>query len=168
MSEPIIAGNSPIPVQLSAGDENHWCACGRSQNQPFCDGSHVGTEFTPVAFAADSDGEAYLCVCKRTGTPPYCDGSHAQFGDELIGTDGSAAPTAPETPVAVGDSGGPAARPTPEEPTVAFIHELARDGLAKLGHHGPDDVNGCAPRRPSPLGRPPDHGRADGHPTAAR
>ena len=30
-----------------------------------------------------------------------------------------------------------AARPTPEEPTVAFIHQLARDGLEKVGHHGP-------------------------------
>ena len=25
---------------------------------------------------------------------------------------------------------------TPEEPTVARIHALARDGLAQLGHHG--------------------------------
>jgi glutamate synthase domain-containing protein 2 len=31
----------------------------------------------------------------------------------------------------------PVATPTPEEPTVAFIHQLAREGLSKLGHHGP-------------------------------
>jgi CDGSH-type Zn-finger protein len=84
MSEPIIAANQPIPVQLAAGEEQHWCACGQSQNQPFCDGSHVGTEFTPVAFTPDESSEAYLCACKRTNTPPYCDRTHAQFGDELV------------------------------------------------------------------------------------
>ncbi len=143
MSNPIIAGNSPIAVNLSAGEEQHWCACGQSQNQPFCDGSHVGTEFTPVAFSPDADGEVFLCACKRTGTPPYCDGTHAQFGDELVGTDGTpvsingAGDEVAEAPVVVGDGGAPAARATPEEPTVAFIHELARDGLSKFGHHGP-------------------------------
>ena len=136
MSDPIIAGNKPVPVQLKAGEEQHWCACGKSQNQPFCDGSHAGTEFTPLAFSADSDGEAFLCACKRTGTPPYCDGTHAQFDDDQVGTDGTSGSPIPDTPVEVGTSGVPAARPTPEEPTVAFIHELARDGLTKLGHHG--------------------------------
>ncbi len=149
MSDPIIAANKPIPVQLTAGQEQHWCACGQSQNQPFCDGSHVGTEFTPMPFNAESDGEAYLCACKRTGTPPYCDGSHAQFGDEMVGTDGSGADTVQETPVVVGDSGTPVARPTPEEPTVAFIHELARDGLSKVGHHGPMTSMGV-PRKDLP------------------
>ena len=149
MSDAIIAANKPIPVQLTAGEEKHWCACGRSQNQPFCDGSHVGTEFSPVAFTPDADAEAFLCACKRTSTPPYCDGSHAQFGDESVGTDGSGTDTAQETPVAVGDSGTPMARPTPEEPTVAFIHELARDGLSKVGHHGPMTSMGV-PRKDLP------------------
>ena len=150
MSDPIIAANKPVPVQLTAGEEQLWCACGRSGNQPFCDGSHAGTEFTPVAFRAESDGEAYLCRCKRTGTPPYCDGSHAQFADELVGTDGSTGgQAAAETPVAVGTSGAPVARATPEEPTVAFIHELARDGLSKLGHHGPMTSMGV-PRKDLP------------------
>ena len=148
MSDPIIANNSPTGVQLNEGEEYHWCACGRSQNQPFCDGSHVGTEFTPVAFTADADGEAFLCACKRTGNAPFCDGTHAQFGDDLIGTDGGN--TAPaETPVAVSASGVPIAKATPEEPTVAFIHELARDGLSKVGHHGPMTSMGV-PRKDLP------------------
>ena len=148
MSDPIIANNSPTGVQLNEGEEYHWCACGRSQNQPFCDGSHVGTEFTPVAFTADADGEAFLCACKRTGNAPFCDGTHAQFGDDLIGTDGGN--TAPaETPVAVSASGAPIAKATPEEPTVAFIHELARDGLSKVGHHGPMTSMGV-PRKDLP------------------
>ncbi len=146
MPDPIIAKNAPTPVTLNAGEDYHWCACGQSQNQPFCDGSHVGTEFTPLAFTADSDSEAYLCACKRTGNPPYCDGTHAQFGDELVGTDGhGSAPVA----TAVDVVGPPQARPTPEEPTVAFIHELARDGLTKLGHHGPMTSMGV-PRKDLP------------------
>ncbi len=152
MSDPIVAANAPMPVQLTAGEEQMWCACGRSANQPFCDGSHVGTDFVPLAFAAESDGEAYLCACKRTGNPPYCDGSHAQIGDELVGTDGTVRATdtgEPETAVNVRSSGLPVARPTPEEPTVAFIHDLARDGLAKVGHHGPMTSMGV-PRKDLP------------------
>ncbi len=140
MTEPIIADNKPVPVQLNAGEEKFWCACGGSQNQPFCDGSHAGTDFTPLAFSSDTDGEAFLCACKRTGTPPYCDGTHAQFDDDLVGTSGIASVVDAEpvgTPVDVAGSEAPTARATPEEPTVAFIHELARDGLTKLGHHGP-------------------------------
>ena len=148
MPDPIIADNKPVPVQLSAGDEQYWCACGQSQNQPFCDGSHAGTEFTPVAFSPEEDGEAYLCACKRTGTPPYCDGIHAQFGDDLVGTDGSGAPPA-ETAVAVDSGAAPTAKATPEEPTVAFIHQLAREGLSKVGHHGPMTSMGV-PRKDLP------------------
>ena len=150
MTEPIIADNKPVAVQLKAGEEQHWCACGQSANQPFCDGSHAGTEFTPVAFSPDTDGEAFLCACKRTGTPPYCDGSHAQFSDEQVGTDGGGETTAAETSVSIEDTGGaPVARATPEEPTVAFVHELARDGLSKLGHHGPMTSMGV-PRKDLP------------------
>ena len=144
VSDPIIAAIKPIPVQLRAGEEKHWCACGQSKNQPFCDGSHVGTEFTPVSFSPAADAEAFLCACKRTGTPPYCDGTHAQISDESVGTHGSGTDAAQKVPVAVGHSAMPKARPTPEEPTVAFIHELAHDGLSKMGHHGPMTSMGIA------------------------
>ena len=150
MSEPIIANNAPAPVNITAGEVYYWCACGQSQNQPFCDGSHAGTEFSPVAFSPDVDGEAYLCACKRTSKPPYCDGSHAQFSDDMVGTDGALEGENPtETPVTIGDASAPAARATVEEPTVVFIHELARDGLSKLGHHGPMTSMGV-PRKDLP------------------
>ena len=89
-----------------------------------------------------------MCACKRTGNAPYCDGTHVQFGDELVGTDGAG--NAPETPVTVasGDA-APVAKPTPEEPTVAFIHQLAREGLSKVGHHGPMTSMGV-PRKDLP------------------
>jgi len=129
MTNPIVADNKPIAVNLNQGEEYHFCACGRSANQPFCDGSHKGTSITPKAFTADKDEEAYLCACKHTGNAPYCDGTHKQFSNEQIGKEGPG--------VDKNSAGAPAATPTPEEPTVAFIHQLAREGLSKLGHHGP-------------------------------
>ncbi len=135
-TDPTIADNKPAVADLTAGEEYHWCACGRSSNQPFCDGSHVGTDFTPKAFTAETDGAAHLCACKRTGNAPYCDGSHAQITAVQVGTTGSAAAAAAATPPPSGSGAAPTARSTPEEPTVEFIHQLARDGLTKIGHHG--------------------------------
>jgi len=64
MSNPIIADNKPIKVNLSKGQEYHFCTCGKSKSQPFCDGSHVGTSFTPNVIVSDEDSESYLCACK--------------------------------------------------------------------------------------------------------
>ena len=151
MPEAIIADNAPIAADLIAGEEYHWCACGRSANQPFCDGSHAGTGFTPKAFTAEADGDAYLCACKRTGNAPFCDGSHAQITAVQVGTAGTAPAEKagePATPPE-GPGAAPVAHPTPEEPTVAFIHALARDGLTKFGHHGPMTSMGV-PRKDLP------------------
>ncbi|MBN1985003.1 MAG: CDGSH iron-sulfur domain-containing protein [Prolixibacteraceae bacterium] len=75
MKEPKIAAKSPAMVTLEPGT-HFWCACGQSNNQPFCDGSHRGTEFTPVMFKIDEKKDAWLCRCKHTGNKPYCDGTH--------------------------------------------------------------------------------------------
>lgn len=76
MDKPRIAGNRPQAVELKAGDEVWWCACGLSKRQPFCDGSHEGTAFRPQRFRADRDDKYFFCLCKRTGRGPLCDGSH--------------------------------------------------------------------------------------------
>ena len=76
MSEPQIAEKSPIPVEVEEGKTYFWCACGRSKNQPFCDGSHSGTGIEPLMFTAERTETALLCGCKDTGDPPFCDGSH--------------------------------------------------------------------------------------------
>lgn len=81
MSKPDIAATTPKPVQLSAGNEVWWCSCGKSKDQPFCDGSHRVTEFEPLHVTAKQDGTYYFCQCKRTKTPPFCDGSHKQLGE---------------------------------------------------------------------------------------
>ncbi|MCG6185757.1 CDGSH iron-sulfur domain-containing protein [Maribellus maritimus] len=75
MTKPKIAAKSPIQVSLEPGT-HFWCACGQSNNQPFCDGSHRGTEFTPVMFKIEEKQDAWLCRCKQTGNKPYCDGTH--------------------------------------------------------------------------------------------
>ena len=128
MSKPIVADNKPVRVNLAKGQEYHFCTCGRSKSQPFCDGSHAGTSFNPRVIVAEEDGEAWLCACKHTGNAPYCDGSHKQFSDEQVGKEGPGRKPEPSQP--------PVAIATREEPTVEFIHQLAREGLSGLGHHG--------------------------------
>src|SRR5690554_1810463 len=140
MSErPIVAAKKPVSVDLKKGETYYWCRCGRSQDQPFCDGSHKGTGITPLEFTAESDGEAWLCQCKGTSDKPFCDGTHNKLnvdvGDEL-----------PED-VGQKDDEAPKAEPTPEEPTVARIHAMAREGLK--GHHGEMGAMGV-PRKDLP------------------
>ena len=80
MSSPVVARPKPCLVTVQAGRTYHWCACGRSAKQPFCDGSHRGTEFTPVKFVAGPEDEELLfCGCKHTRTAPFCDGAHSNL-----------------------------------------------------------------------------------------
>lgn len=80
-SEPLVAARKPCLIHLTPGRTYYWCACGRSARQPFCDGSHRGTPFTPLAFTVDAGDEYLLCACKRTRRPPFCDGSHSSLSD---------------------------------------------------------------------------------------
>ncbi len=73
---PVIAQNAPIIVSLEAGKTYHYCTCGKSAKQPFCDGAHKGSDFTPKPFTANKTGEAHLCGCKHSANKPYCDGRH--------------------------------------------------------------------------------------------
>ena len=129
MSKPVIADIKPKRVSLNKKEEYYFCTCGRSGNQPFCDGSHAGTAFKPQAFIAEENGDAFLCTCKYSANLPFCDGSHKAFASDQIGQEGPETTTPP--------AGSPATLATPEEPTLAFIHQLAQEGLSKLGHHGP-------------------------------
>jgi sterol desaturase/sphingolipid hydroxylase (fatty acid hydroxylase superfamily)/CDGSH-type Zn-finger protein len=69
----------PISVELKAGEKILWCACGRSKNQPYCDGSHHGSKFKPLLFEAKRDASVKLCNCKLTKAQPFCDNSHKKI-----------------------------------------------------------------------------------------
>ncbi|MBZ8178605.1 CDGSH iron-sulfur domain-containing protein [Oscillatoria salina] len=78
MSKPIIADKKPAILELEPGTY-YWCSCGSSQKQPFCDGSHQGTDFTPQKIELTKTQKVALCNCKYTQNTPLCDGSHAQI-----------------------------------------------------------------------------------------
>ena len=76
MELPHCAQKAPYPVDVEAGRKYAWCSCGLSKKQPFCDGSHSGTGFSPVIVTAEKSETLYFCGCKATKTPPFCDGTH--------------------------------------------------------------------------------------------
>ncbi len=124
---PRLVAARPMRVELEAGS-HFWCSCGKSAAQPFCDGSHRDTSFQPLEFTVEKAKKAALCLCKRTKNAPYCDGSHSKLDPRSAAGAGARAEPVPAR--------APAARNTPEEPTLEGIHALARDGLHKTGSHG--------------------------------
>lgn len=78
MSDPKRASEIPFATEVEAGQSYFWCSCGESSTQPFCDGSHKGTDFTPVKYTADESKRVYFCGCKASADQPLCDGSHSK------------------------------------------------------------------------------------------
>ena len=79
MDKPVIASRFPYPLPVKKGEKVFWCACGRSNSQPFCDGSHKETPFRPMTHTVKA-GETYgFCGCKQSGNKPLCDGTHAKL-----------------------------------------------------------------------------------------
>ena len=76
MAKGEVAAKAPIAIEVEAGKSYFWCTCGKSTKQPFCDGSHKGSEFAPVKWTAEEDGKKFFCACKQTNAEPFCDGSH--------------------------------------------------------------------------------------------
>ena len=81
MAEPVVAQKAPYGVDVEEGKTYFWCACGKSANQPFCDGSHQDTEFLPMKFEATETKKVFFCGCKQTQSPVMCDGSHNALAD---------------------------------------------------------------------------------------
>lgn len=78
MAEPLICQKSPIVRRMEPG-EYWWCACGRSKDQPFCDGSHAGTGLEPRRVILEAARSVAWCACKHTGNAPFCDGTHSRL-----------------------------------------------------------------------------------------
>ena len=75
MDKPVPPQSAPYEVQVEKHRTYVWCSCGRSADQPWCDGSHEGTEFEPITFVAPITGLFFMCGCKKTENPPYCFGN---------------------------------------------------------------------------------------------
>lgn len=133
----VIADTKPKKTDLVKGEDYFYCTCGKSKNQPFCDGAHRGTSFRPKKFTAEETGAAFLCMCKATKNPPFCDGSHKSVSKDSV--------TNKEE-----NKQSTNASSTSEEPYVEYIQELSKNGLSKLGHHGEMGSMGV-PRSELPL-----------------
>ena len=70
------AGNSALAIEVEQGKSYYWCSCGKSSKQPFCNGSHKGTKFKPLAYKAELTKRVFFCGCIQTNDQPFCDGSH--------------------------------------------------------------------------------------------
>ena len=77
----------PFYVELAAGQTVLWCRCGKSRQQPYCDGSHQGSGFVPIRYQAQKAEEVLLCGCKQTRTGPHCDGSHNALAQDYANDD---------------------------------------------------------------------------------
>ena len=79
MNSAVVAAKAPFSIEVEAGKNYFWCACGKSNKQPFCDGSHQGGEFTPVKYTATESKKIFFCGCKQSGKAPLCDGTHGKL-----------------------------------------------------------------------------------------
>lgn len=78
MSKPVRASDTPFAIDVEAGKAYFWCSCGKSSTQPFCDGSHKGSDFVPFKYDATETKKVFFCGCKATAGQPLCDGSHGK------------------------------------------------------------------------------------------
>ncbi len=78
MEQPICTQKQPYVIEESPGTKV-WCACGRSKNQPYCDGSHQGSGFTPIRVEITEKKTVAWCGCRQSGNKPFCDGSHRKL-----------------------------------------------------------------------------------------
>jgi CDGSH-type Zn-finger protein len=76
MSDSVDSIVNPIVFDVEKGRDYFWCACGLSKTQPFCDGSHKGSGFSPKKYTAARNERVWFCLCKKTKHAPLCDGTH--------------------------------------------------------------------------------------------
>ncbi|HEX3395092.1 MAG TPA: CDGSH iron-sulfur domain-containing protein [Steroidobacteraceae bacterium] len=124
---PVIANRKGYYWEVKAGKRYLWCACGRSKSQPFCDGSHEGSEFLPIAFKAERDEDVIFCGCKHTGTGPFCDGTHSNLPGGYLTDDPNSAENQKVAPVS------PGAGPIVRLDGQCYVFSTARAALSARG-----------------------------------
>ena len=67
MDKPVRASDTPIGVDVEEGKTYFWCSCGKSGNQPLCDGSHGGTDFKPLAYKAQKTAQSLFLWLQSDG-----------------------------------------------------------------------------------------------------
>jgi CDGSH-type Zn-finger protein len=80
MDKPKIAQQSPFVIECEPGTYA-WCACGKSNKQPYCDGSHKGTNFRPIIEKIETAKKIAWCGCKASSKAPFCDGTHRKLNE---------------------------------------------------------------------------------------
>lgn len=76
MEEPVVTQKAPFPVEIEGGKKYYYCTCGKSEKQPFCDGSHKGSSFQPKMIEAEETKTLYFCGCRHSKKGHLCDGTH--------------------------------------------------------------------------------------------
>ena len=76
MNNPKVVQKFPYKVTVEAEKSYWWCSCGKSSKQPFCDGSHEGTEFLPLKVKLNEEKDVFFCGCKMSKNGALCDGTH--------------------------------------------------------------------------------------------
>ena len=80
MEIPATPQKNPYKIIVQKDKIYFWCACGLSQKQPFCDGTHKKEgKFKSIKYLAEENKEVFFCGCKMTKHPPLCDGSHSKL-----------------------------------------------------------------------------------------
>lgn len=69
----------PLETKLKPDHKYKWCACGKTEEVPWCDGTCEDGK--PVKFYVDRKDVYRICNCGMTSTPPHCDGSHGNYQD---------------------------------------------------------------------------------------
>lgn len=78
MEKPIIVQKHSLKLEMEPGTY-FWCSCGRSENQPYCDGSHKGTRFTPEKVIITEKQIFPWCLCRYSEKGAICDGKHKEL-----------------------------------------------------------------------------------------